>query len=95
MANKPWQNKSGCPDPTAYEGEKAITEEEQRVAELVWIFKKITPAGQVWKSSTELSSGIAGADELTDRRFNEQTTIQLVAICKKCDSGISGTEAGI
>ena len=41
MANKPWQNKSGCPDPTAYAGEKAITEEEQWVQELVWIFKKI------------------------------------------------------
>ena len=38
---KPWQNKSGCPDPTAYNGEKTITEEEQKVAELVWIFKKI------------------------------------------------------
>lgn len=42
MANKPWQNKSGLPDPTAYNGEKPITEEEQIVADLVWIFKKIT-----------------------------------------------------
>ena len=41
MSNKPWQNKSGCPDPTAYEGEKAISEEEQKVADLVWIIKKI------------------------------------------------------
>lgn len=41
MSNKPWQNKSGCPDPTAYEGEKVISEEEQKVADLVWIIKKI------------------------------------------------------
>lgn len=38
---KPWENKSGLPDPTAYNGEKAITEEEQKVSDLVWIFKKI------------------------------------------------------
>ncbi len=38
---KPWQNKSGCNDPTAFSGEKKITEEEQIVADLVWIFKKI------------------------------------------------------
>ena len=34
-------NKSGLPDPTAYNGEKAIAEEEQKVADLVWIIKKI------------------------------------------------------
>ena len=38
---KPWENKSGCPDPTAYTVEKAVSEEEQRVTELVWIIKKI------------------------------------------------------
>lgn len=36
---KPWENNSGCKDPTAYTAIKAITEEEQRVADLVWIFK--------------------------------------------------------
>lgn len=41
MARKPWENKSGCPDPTAFEGEKQISEEEQKVADLVWIIKKI------------------------------------------------------
>lgn len=41
MAQKPWQNNSGCNDPTAYTAEKAITEEDQKVADLVWIFKKI------------------------------------------------------
>jgi hypothetical protein len=40
--HKPWQNNSGCNDPTACNGEKAISEEEQRVADLVWIIKKIT-----------------------------------------------------
>lgn len=39
---KPWQNKSGYTDPTAYIVEKAISEEDQKVADLVWIFKKIT-----------------------------------------------------
>lgn len=38
---KPWQNKSGCPDPTAYAGTKPITEEKQKVADLVWVIKKI------------------------------------------------------
>ena len=40
MAN-PRLNKSGYPDPTAYHGEKPINEEEQKVADLVWIMKKI------------------------------------------------------
>lgn len=39
---KPWENRSGLPDPTAYNGEKAIAEEEQKVADLVWIMKKIS-----------------------------------------------------
>ena len=38
---KPWENKSGCLDPTAYTAEKVISEEEQKVADLVWIIKKI------------------------------------------------------
>lgn len=41
MASKPWQNKSGCPDPTAYVVEKPISEEQKRVDELVWVLKKI------------------------------------------------------
>lgn len=32
---KPWENKSGLPDPTAYATEKKVTEEEQRVSDLV------------------------------------------------------------
>ncbi len=35
MAPKPWENSAGYPDPTAYAGEKAISKEEQRVADLV------------------------------------------------------------
>lgn len=38
---KPWENKSGCHDPTAYMVEKAISEDEQRVSELVYVLKKI------------------------------------------------------
>jgi hypothetical protein len=38
---KPWENKSGCADPTAYTVEKSISEEEQRVTELVWVIKRI------------------------------------------------------
>lgn len=38
---KPWENQSGYNDPTAFRAEKAITEEEQIVADLVWIMKKI------------------------------------------------------
>lgn len=38
---KPWQNNSGCNDPTAYEAVKVVSKEEKRVAELVKILKTI------------------------------------------------------
>ena len=38
---KPWENSSGCKDPTAYAASKPITEEEQRVSELVKVLKTI------------------------------------------------------
>lgn len=38
---KPWENQSGCKDPTAFQAEKIISEEEQIVTELVWIIKRI------------------------------------------------------
>ena len=38
---KPWENKSGLPDPTAYAASKPISEEEQRVTELVKVLKII------------------------------------------------------
>ena len=38
---KPWENSSGCKDPTAYAASKPITEEEQRVTELVKVLKII------------------------------------------------------
>ena len=38
---KPWQNKSGCNDPTAYAVEKRITEEEQRISELMAVLRYI------------------------------------------------------
>ena len=41
MVPKPWENKSGCKDPTAYSVEKAIAEDEQRKDELIWVIKKI------------------------------------------------------
>lgn len=41
MTPKPWQNSSGYNDPTAYAGEKEITKEEQRVADLVGCIKYI------------------------------------------------------
>lgn len=39
---KPWENKSGCNDPTAYAATKPITEEEQRVSDLVKVIKTIS-----------------------------------------------------
>lgn len=39
---KPWENKSGYSDPTAYAATKPISEEEQRVTELVKILKLIS-----------------------------------------------------
>lgn len=41
MTPKPWENKSGCKDPTAYSVEKSILEDEQRKDELIWVIKKI------------------------------------------------------
>lgn len=38
---KPWENNSGLPDPTAYAATKPISEEEQRVSELVKVLKYI------------------------------------------------------
>lgn len=38
---KPWENNSGVPDPTAYGATKPISEEEQRVSELVKVLKYI------------------------------------------------------
>lgn len=38
---KPWENNSGCKDPTAYTATKSISEEEQRVSELMVIFRAI------------------------------------------------------
>lgn len=38
---KPWENNSGLPDPTAYRATRPITEEEQRVSELVKVLKYI------------------------------------------------------
>ena len=38
---KPWENSSGCKDLTDYGATKPITEEEQRVAELVKVIKTI------------------------------------------------------
>lgn len=38
---KPWENNSGCKDPTAYAGTQKMTVEEQRMTELVKILKTI------------------------------------------------------
>lgn len=58
---KPYQNKSGCPDPTAYAAEKVISEEEQKVADLVWIFRKIARwAGFEIINRVELQHRISG-----------------------------------
>lgn len=62
--HKPWQNSSGCADPTAYEGEKQISEEEQKVADLVWIIKKITR----W-ASMEIINRIEFRDRKSGRMY--------------------------
>lgn len=38
---KPWENSSGCKDPTAYKAETTISAEEQRVTELVHCIRYI------------------------------------------------------
>lgn len=39
--HKPWENNSGCKDPTAYAATKTLTAEEQRLTELVKVLKTI------------------------------------------------------
>jgi hypothetical protein len=41
---KPWENNSGCADPTAYAATKPISDDEQRVAELMKVLKYIIRA---------------------------------------------------
>ena len=41
---KPWENNSGCADPTAYAATKPISDDEQRVAELLKVLKYIIRA---------------------------------------------------
>lgn len=38
---KPWQNSSGCNDPTAYAATRPISEEEQHASDLVKVMKYI------------------------------------------------------
>ena len=38
---KPWENKSGLPDPTAYAATKPITDEERRMTELVNTIRQV------------------------------------------------------
>ena len=38
---KPWENRSGLPDPTAYAATKAIMDEKRRVSELADAIRQI------------------------------------------------------
>lgn len=38
---KPWENTSGMPDPTAYAATKHISKEEQRLSDLVKVLRYI------------------------------------------------------
>ena len=64
MTPKPWENKSGCKDPTAYSVEKTILEDEQRKDELIWVIKKIIR----W-SGFELMNRIELRDRKSGRFF--------------------------
>lgn len=39
VMSKPWENNSGCSDPTAYAATKQISEEDQRVNDLIRTIK--------------------------------------------------------
>ena len=60
----PRLNKSGYSDPTAYDGEKQITEEEQKVSDMVWIFKKIAR----W-AGMEIINRVEFQDRKSGRRY--------------------------
>lgn len=38
---KPWENSSGLPDPTAYAATRPISDEEQRVSDLMKVLRYI------------------------------------------------------
>lgn len=61
---KPWENKSGCKDPTAYKGNTEISREEQRVSELVHVLKYI-----VKLAGFELVDRIALRDRKSGRTY--------------------------
>lgn len=56
---KPWENRSGLPDRTAYAAMKSISEEEQRISELVKVLKYI---------AEQAGFDITNRVELRDRR---------------------------
>lgn len=69
MTAKPWQNSSGCNDPTAYAATRP-TEEEIQVSKLVKAIKAVAKLS-VMRSSTGWSSGTGVREKLTGRRHNE------------------------
>jgi len=56
---KPWENNSGLPDPTAYAATRPISDEEQRISELMKVLRYIIRA-----AGFDLTNRI----ELRDRR---------------------------
>ena len=39
---KPWENSSGCADPTAYAATKPIIKEEERVSDLMHVIREVS-----------------------------------------------------
>ena len=66
--SKPWQNKEGYPDPTAYEGLKPIIrdedEQQKRVNTLIFVLKYITRL-----AGFELLNRIEIKDRKTGREY--------------------------
>ena len=68
MGTKPWQNKEGYADPTAYEGLKSIIrdedEQQKRVNTLIFVLKYITRL-----AGFELLNRIEIKDRKTGREY--------------------------
>lgn len=62
-ANKPWQNSSGCNDPTAYAATRP-TEEEIRVSKLV---KALRAVAELW--GFDIMNRIEFRDHKTGRTY--------------------------
>lgn len=64
MSPKPWQNKEGYHDPTAFAAQKAIEDDEKRISSVVGIIKAVASV-----AGLEIASRIEFRDIKTGKYY--------------------------